>query len=61
MQHGLVVEPRRGHVKPFRQWREIRRGKNRGRYEVAVPNYRTRHIIVDADAVRRWPGKGGES
>ena len=56
---GFVVEPKQGLVRPFVAWRAIRRGRNKGRYEVELPTGRPRRVIVDREAVRRWPTKQG--
>lgn len=58
---GLVVEPKRGMVRPFVQWRAIQRGRNKGRVEVCLPTGRPKRVIVDREAVRRWPAEGGAS
>ena len=59
MKCGLFVEPRRGHVVPFLEWREIQRGRNAGRIEIARPGRRPARVIVEQDVVRRWPGRKG--
>ena len=52
---GFVVEPKQGLVRPFVEWRAIRRGRNKGRVEVRLPTGRPKRVIVDPEAVRRWP------
>ena len=53
--YGLVFEPKRGHVRPFTEYREIRRGRNRGRIEIKIKVGRASKVIVDPDAIRRFP------
>jgi hypothetical protein len=54
---GWVVEPRKGHQRPFRDWRYITRGKNRGRVEIKLGSAEKgqKKVIVEPDAVKRWP------
>jgi hypothetical protein len=54
---GLFWEPKKGKVRPFTDYRTIQRGKNRGRVEISTPNGRPKRVIVDQEAVRRWPKK----
>lgn len=58
---GLVVEPRRGRVVPFLEWRRIRRGRHKGQIEISRPNPKPRdkRFRVEETAIRRWPGKEG--
>jgi len=56
---GLVVEPRRGRVLPFLEWRRITRGRHKGQIEITRVNPRPRAVRfrVSESAIRRWPGK----
>ena len=52
---GLVVIPKKGHVLPFLEFREIRRGKNKGQLEVTIAGTRSRKVKVYPTAIRRYP------
>lgn len=56
---GFVVEPRRGRVVPFLEWRRIQRGRHKGQIEITRvnPQPRDKRFRVEESAIRRWPGK----
>jgi len=49
------VETSRGQVKPFMNYRQISKGKNKGKFEVEVRIYTTKKIIVPASNIRSFP------
>jgi len=53
---GLVWVPGdRGMFRPFEQFREIRKGKNRGRVEIILRPSKPKKIIVDKESIRTYP------
>ena len=53
MKPGLVWIPR-GMFRPFVEYREIMKGRNKGKLEITLSKHK---VIIDKDSVRRWPVK----
>jgi hypothetical protein len=58
MMPGYVITPK-GHMRPFTEWREIRRGYNKGMFEIAMPNGRPKRLIVNRNQIHRFPREEG--
>lgn len=57
---GLVWVPGgKGRFRPFMEFREIRKGRNKGRIEVLLPASDARRVIVDKESIRRYPAASG--
>jgi len=52
---GFVIEPKKGHVVPFCEFRQINRGKKRGMLEVTITD--GRKVKVCPAAIRRYPAQ----
>lgn len=53
---GLVRVPgKKGHIKHFQECREIKQGKNTGKYEVKLLTKKQKKIIVHSDQIRMFP------
>lgn len=40
---------------PFTEFREIRKGKNKGKIEITVPSRKSYKVKVSTSAITRWP------
>ena len=49
------LESKPGGWRPFLEFREIRKGKNAGKFEVLLPPQKPRKIIVERGAIRSFP------
>lgn len=49
------VRDRKDNLRPFREIREIQRGRNKGRFEVKLPNGRPQKIVVRKEGIHRFP------
>jgi len=59
---GLVWVPGdHGMFRPFVEFREIRKGKNRGRVEIILRPSKPKKIIVEKESIKAYPtySKGG--
>jgi len=45
----------KGKFRPFESFREIRKGKNRGKIEITLRPSHPKKIVVEKDAVRSFP------
>jgi len=52
---GWVWVPRKDQFQPFNEFREIRRGNNKGRIEVTLPAKPPRKVVVEKKAIRSLP------
>ena len=46
---------RKGCFKPFTEFRQIAKGKNRGKVEVLLPATPARKVLVDPGSIRSYP------
>jgi len=53
----------KGRWKPFTEFREIRKGKNRGKVEIIIRPSKPKKIVVEKSAIKLFPTyeTGGES
>lgn len=49
------IENKGGGYKPFIEFREIRRGKDKGKFEIILQPSRPRKIIVPISAIKYFP------
>lgn len=45
----------KGKFKPFTEFREIRKGKNKGKIEITIQPSRPKKIVVDPSAIKFFP------
>lgn len=56
MKTGWVWIPGdKGRWRPFIEFRQIQKGKNRGKVEVTLPAQPSRRIVVEASAIKSYP------
>jgi hypothetical protein len=55
MKPGWVWINGKGQWRPFVEWREIRKGRNKGKMEVVLPPMSGRRILVDRSAIKSYP------
>ena len=53
------VRTDKGHLRPFMEIREIERGRNKGRFEVRMPNGQPQKVVVIRSQVHRFPEASG--
>jgi len=58
VKNGWVWVERKSQWQPFTDFREIRKGKNKGAVEVTLPARKERKIIVQKTAIRAYPAEG---
>jgi hypothetical protein len=49
------IEHPKGQFKPFTEFRQIAKGKNRGKVEVTLPATPARKVLVDPASIRSYP------
>lgn len=49
------IEKPKGQFKPFTEFRQIQKGKNRGKVEVTLPATPARRVLVDPGSIRSYP------
>lgn len=52
---GWIWYEKKGNWRPFVQFREIRKGKNAGKFEVLLPAQPARKVIVERGKIRSFP------
>jgi len=52
--YGYVWIPK-GKFRPFHDYRQIKYGKNRGRFEIQLFAGHPKKVIVDPDYIKRFP------
>lgn len=52
---GWIWYEKKGRWRPFTEFREIRKGKNAGMFEVLLPATPARKVIVPRGAIRSFP------
>ena len=52
---GRFWYEKKGNWRPFVQFREIRKGKNAGKFEVLLPAQPARKVIVERGKIRSFP------
>lgn len=53
------VRDRKDNLRPFREIREIQRGRNKCRYKITLPNGRPQKVVVKRSQVHRFPEASG--
>ena len=56
-QYGFVRVPK-GQLKPFRDFRQIRRGRRKGQFEVRLFSGFPKKVVVHEDEIQRFPVGG---
>ena len=51
---GMVIIGKQQYKRPFIEWREIRKGKHRGKIEVTLLS---RKFVINKSDVERFPGE----
>ena len=52
---GWIWYEKKGRWRPFTEFREIRKGKNAGKFEVVLPAQPARKVIVERGKIRSFP------
>jgi len=52
---GWLWEDHKGNWRPIVEFREIRKGKNAGKFEVTLPAAPSRKVIVERGVIRSFP------
>ena len=55
VKHGWVWWEQKGRFKPFTEFRQIIKGKNKGKIEVTLPATPSRKVLVDPASIRSYP------
>lgn len=54
---GWLWYEKKGRWRPFVEFREIRRGKNAGKFEVTLPAAPARKVIVERGVIKSFPAE----
>lgn len=52
---GWVWYEKKGNFRPFTEFRQIAKGKNKGKVEVLLPATPARRVLVDPTSIRSYP------
>lgn len=52
---GWVWYEKKGNFRPFTEFRQIQKGKNKGKIEVLLPATPARKVLVDPGSIRSYP------